>query len=325
MAPLYRKTASFLTAVFLCLSSFPAHLNAQDSKEPAPGDSPVPPAPPGAITIAAYNLMNYLAMERRVNGETVPDASKPEAEIKAVIEGLVAIRPDILGVCELGDSRFLSDLQTRLRAEGIDLPHTELVKDSAGWNRNIALLSRFPIIARHSRDDYTYELDGTRHAVQRGVLDVKIAVSPTYHLRYIGLHLKSKREVPEGDQALMRLNEARLARLHLDRILEAEPGANLIVAGDFNDLRGEAPVKTIQGGFGGKGYLTALGLEDPYGFRWTHHWSFADAYSRFDYVLYSEGLKDELVRNASGIHHWKNWDKASDHRPLFVRILPEDR
>lgn len=319
------KTASILTAVFLCLAVIPSKLCAQATPTEDKSSAGAITAPDGTVTLAFYNLRNYLAMERRVDGKAVADAPKPEAEIKAVIEGIAAIRPDILGVCELGDAAFLKDLQSRLREAGIELPHAELVQDSAGWNRNVALLSRFPIVARNSRNDLTYELDGTRHAIQRGVLDVKLAVSPTYHLRYIGLHLKSKREVAEGDQALMRLNEARLVRQHLDQVLEAEPGANLIVAGDFNDLRGEAPVKTLQGGFGGRGYLTALGLEDPYGFRWTHHWSFADAYSRFDYVLYSEGLRNELVREASGIHHWENWDKASDHRPLYVRIIPEDR
>ena len=277
------------------------------------------------VTLVVYNLKNYLAMERRLNGEIVADAPKPEGEVRAVIEGITAMAPDILGVCELGDETFLADLQSRLKAAGIDLPHTEMVRDSAGWNRNVALLSRYPIVARNSRADYTYELGGTKHAFQRGVLDVKIAISPGYHLRYVGLHLKSKREVPEGDETLMRLNEARLARQHIDGILGPEPGTNLIVAGDFNDLRHEAPVKTLQGGFGGQGYLNSLTLSDQYGFRWTHHWSFADDYSRLDYVLYGEGLKDEIDRANSRIHHWDNWDKASDHRPLVVKIVPVDR
>ncbi|HRQ89757.1 MAG TPA: endonuclease/exonuclease/phosphatase family protein [Bacteroidia bacterium] len=277
------------------------------------------------VTVAVYNLRNYLGMERRVGDQIVPDAPKPDAEIEAVIEGLSQIRPDILGVCEIGDETHLADLRTRLAEAGIDLPHSELVRDSAGWNRNLGLLSRFPIVARNSRDDYTYQLDGVRHAFQRGVLDVTLAVSPGYRLRYIGLHLKSKREVPEGDQALMRLHEARLARLHIDRILAAEPGANLIVAGDFNDLRHEAPVKTVQGSSGGTGYLSALPLADAYGFRWTHYWSYADDYSRFDYVLHSQGLKNEILRKESRIHHWDRWNQASDHRPLVVKIVPEDR
>lgn len=308
------RTAGLIAAVFL----FPGGSPLRSGERPPPSDE----AP---VTLVFYNLKNYLAMERRVGTEIVPDAPKPPGEVEEVVAALSEIRPDILGVCEMGDEGFLADLQSRLAAKGLELPHTELVRDSAGWNRNLALLSRFPLVARNSRDDYTYELAGTKHAFQRGVLDVKIAVSPQYHLRCVGLHLKSKREVPEGDEALMRLHEARIARRHLDRILEAEPGANLIVVGDFNDLRHEAPVKTLQGTFNGPGYLTALTLSDPHGFRWTHHWSFADSYSRFDYALYSRGLKDEIDRAASGIHHWKNWDRASDHRPLVVKILPQDR
>lgn len=286
---------------------------------PSAGDGSAP------VRLVVYNLRNYLAMERRVGGEVVADAPKPEDEVEAVIDGLEATAPDLLGVCEIGDEGFLADLQSRLKRRGIDLPHSELVRDAAGWNRNVAFLSRFPIVARRSRDDYSYELDGVRHPFQRGVLDVEVEIRPGYRLRYVGLHLKSKREVPEGDQALMRLNEARLARLHLDRIFDADPDVNLVVAGDFNDYRSEPPVRALQGRYGSESYLASLTLADAEGFRWTHHWSFADVYSRIDFVLYSEGMKSEIDRAASRIHHWRDWDKASDHRPLVVEILPLDR
>ncbi len=313
-----RKTALFVQAVFfLSLQALP--LRGQETEAKAETGQIAP------ITLVFYNLKNYLAMERRLNGEIVEDAPKPDSEITPLIEGIIAMAPDVLGVCEIGDDSFVKDLQSRLKAGGIDLPFTEIVTDSAGWNRNLALLSRFPIIDRQSRDDYTYVLDNTKHAIQRGILDVKLAINPQYHLRYIGLHLKSKREVPEGDESLMRLNEARLARQHIDRIFEAEPGTNLLVAGDFNDLRIEAPVKTLQGSFGQPGYLSSLTLSDPFGFHWTHYWSFADSYSRFDYALYSEGLSDEINRDQCRIHHWDDWDKASDHRPLVISITPVDK
>ena len=308
-----KKAALLHKVVFFCL--FIAF-----SLSPAAEEATTDP-----INVVFYNLKNYLSMERRIGGEVVEDAPKPEGEIEAVIDGLRAMQPDILGVCEIGDATHIADLQSRLKAAGIDLPNIEMVKDSAGWNRNLALLSRFPIIGRYSRDDYTYELAGTKHAFQRGVLDVKLAINPHYHLRYIGLHLKSKREVPEGDESLMRLNEARLAREHIDRILEEEPGTNLLVMGDLNDIRIEPPVKTLQGGFGGGGYLKSLGLSDEAGFTWTHYWSFADVYSRFDYALYSEGLEGELNRSLCRIHHWDDWEKASDHRPLVLSIVPVDR
>lgn len=277
------------------------------------------------VTVVFYNVRNYLAMERRIDGEIVADAGKPAEEIEALVSALVDMHPDILGVCEIGDATFLADLQTRLKDKGVDLPHTRSIKDASGYNRNLALLSRFPFAADHSRDDYTYTLEGTKLPFQRGVLDATIAISPTYHLRYIGLHLKSKREVPEGDESLMRLNEARLAREHIDTILSREPGANLIVMGDLNDLRIEPPIKALQGSYGSSGYLTALHLKDDSGFTWTHFWSYADAYSRFDYALYSKGLSGELLREQSKIHHWPDWDKASDHRPLLVKIQPVDQ
>lgn len=100
---------------------------------------------------------------------------------------------------------------------------------------------------------------------------------------------------------------------------------NLVVMGDFNDLRIEPPVKALQGNWSRPGYLSSLTLDDHYGFRWTYHWSYADSYSRFDYALYSRGLSPEINRPDSHIYHWDDWDKASDHRPLVMKIMPEDQ
>ena len=191
----------------------------------------------------------------------------------------------------------------------------------ATWRYSAATLSS----ATNSNDTYTYTVGDQKLPFQRGVLDVTIALNPTYHLRCIGLHLKSKREVPEAPETEMRLNEARLARQHIDRIFEKEPGTNLLVYGDFNDLRIEPPVKTLQGRFGRRDYLSSLTLSDQYGFRWTHHWSFADSYARFDFALVSKGLSPEIDRDKSHIYHWPKWDTASDHRPLVISIIPKDR
>ena len=277
------------------------------------------------IKVAFYNLKNYLAMDRRVNGELVLDAPKPEREIKHLIEGLGHIKPDVLAVCEIGDASYLRDFQRRLKEIGLDYPHTELLPSKSGFDRNLALLSRFPIKESHSRDDYTYRIYEQKFPFQRGVLDATVLVNKEYELRCIVLHLKSKREVPEADQAEMRLNEAQLARSHLDKIFQAEPDANVLVLGDLNEFRNEPPIKAVQGFFGGRGYLSAISLSDRYGFRWTHHWSFADSYSRFDYAMVSRGITGEVDRRESYIHHWENWDDASDHRPIVVSVVPEDK
>lgn len=280
---------------------------------------------PPPLTFVAYNLRNYLAMDRRINGETIPGAPKPEKEIAALIAAIAAAKPDILGVCELGDATFLADLQSRLKKTGIDLPNTELVISADGWNRNLGLLTRFPIVARDSRDDLSYQIGKTRLPFSRGILDVTIAPNPNYRFRCVGLHLKSKRDVPEADQAEMRRNEAHLARRHIDGIFDAEPGVNLLVYGDFNDDPIEAPVKEVRGRFGSRGYLTDLRLADKFGFHWTHHWSYADLYARLDYALVSDGLSPEVDRDRSHILHPEDWDTASDHRALVLSILPKDK
>lgn len=277
------------------------------------------------IKVGFYNLKNYLAMDRRISGELTLDAPKPEREIKHLISGISAIKPDVLGVCEIGDAAYVADLQKRLKDEGLDFPHTEMIRAQSGFDRNLAIFSRFPIIANHSRDDYSYRIYEDKFPFQRGVLDTTIQVNDSYQLRCVVLHLKSKREIPEADQAEMRLNEAQLARSHLDKIFRESPEVNLLVMGDLNDDRHQPPIKALQGYFGGRGYLSSLTLSDLYGFRWTHHWAYADSYSRFDYALLSRGINPEVDRKKSYIHHWANWDDASDHRPIVISVSPVDQ
>lgn len=300
--------ATIMATVFLCLFA------------PSSGRSEEAP-----VRFVAWNLKNYLAMERRVGGEVVSDAPKPEDEIDAVIATLVDTKPDILGVCELGDESYLKDLQSRLAAQGIDLPHTELVISADGWNRNLALLSRYPIVSQNSRNDLSYLIGQKRFPIQRGFLDVTVAVNDSYRLRCLGIHLKSKREIPEADQSEMRRNEAHLIRQHIDVILKKTPGTNLVVYGDFNDTPNETPVRSVRGRFGTDGYLIDLRPVDRFGFRWTHYWSYADTYARLDYVLASDAFLPEVDRDSAEILHPDDWEKASDHRALVFEFSPSDQ
>jgi hypothetical protein len=49
-----------------------------------------------SVTFCAYNLKNYLGMERFVKGARVPDIPKPEKEIAAVVKFITDIKPDAL-------------------------------------------------------------------------------------------------------------------------------------------------------------------------------------------------------------------------------------
>jgi len=275
------------------------------------------------VVVASYNLQNYLKMERRVDGKTVPDAPKPEKETAAAIEVIKQIQPDILGVVEMGDETMLDDFQKRLKSAGMDYPHREWVK-GADPERHLALLSKYPIISRNSLDDVPFELNGSRQRISRGILDVTVQLSASYNLRLVGAHLKSRRQVPEFDERAMRTKEAALFRKHVDGILTADPDANLLLFGDLNDTKNEQPIKELIGAAGSPLRMRDLFLTDRQGLLWTHFWSAADIYSRIDYLLVSSGLWPEIVMDRSGISNARNWYQASDHRAIHTTIrVPE--
>lgn len=277
----------------------------------------------GDVVFAYYNVENYLPMSREVGGKRVENAPKPEREVAAVVSMLKRCRPDILGVAEMGDRRMLADFQKRLRAAGMDLRHSEWVRGEDG-ERHLALLSRFPIVARNSRGQVPVEVDGKRFRMGRGILDVTVQAGEDYRLRLVGLHLKSKRAVPLYDEKRFRAREAMIVRKHVEAILAANPRENLLLFGDLNDTKDEFPILEILGAPGGAASLRALELRDSLGLVWTHYWGAADVYSRIDYLMASPGLWPEVLTRRSGVVWAKEWSEASDHRPLFTTITPRE-
>jgi endonuclease/exonuclease/phosphatase family metal-dependent hydrolase len=278
---------------------------------------------PDPVRFVSYNLKNYLKMDRRVGGELRKAAPKPEEEIAKLVELLVATKPDIVGVCEIGDQADLSDLQKRLKEAGLDLPHSAWV-NAADRTRHVAALSRFPIASTDHQEKLQYRMDEKEFDFQRGILDATVQVNPNYQLRLLGIHLKSKRKIYEGDQALMRRNEAHLLRAHVDKILEENGRSNILLYGDFNDTQNEAPIKAIKGRFGSERYMRDIQVADKDGYRWTYYWRYADQYSRFDFAFVSKGLYPEVVQEQSLIQSHSDWFTASDHRPVVITVLPVD-
>jgi endonuclease/exonuclease/phosphatase family metal-dependent hydrolase len=276
------------------------------------------------IVVASYNVGNYWLVHPGTNASLINEPAKPEGEIAAVIKVLHRIKPDIVGLIEIGDESMLEDLQRRLRSAGLDYAHCEWI-EGADEVRHVCLLSRFPIVARNSREDVRFELDGKSLRMNRGILDVTVEVNPQYRLRLVGAHLKSRRDVPEYDKAWMRAKEARLLREHIDEILAASPDTNLMLFGDLNDTKNEYPVRQIIGSKGAPNYMMDLWLHDRRGERWTYYWKTADEYSRIDYLLVSPGLAKEVLVEKCGIDDTPFWNEASDHRAIYAVIFAVDR
>jgi endonuclease/exonuclease/phosphatase family metal-dependent hydrolase len=268
------------------------------------------------LRFIAYNVKNWLTMDRYVDNKPIADSPKPESEKKAVIDILAKNTPDVVGLCEIGSAADFAEFQQSLKAAGIDLPHSHYSGGSDS-TRRLGFLSRFPITATAKPVELEYQLKGQTFGFNRGVLDATIqARGKTY--RFLGVHLKSKRDVEEGDQEEMRVNEARLLRRHLDTILQADADARVVVYGDFNDTRPTKAFKTVTGSYNDPGYLTAIPFKDSRGHAWTHHWAPHDIYSRIDFVTVTRALRPEVDFQASHVIDDPDWDKASDHRAVLA-------
>jgi len=280
--------------------------------------------------VATYNVENYLDAP----GGTRP-AKSGEAKAK-VREGIRALKPDVIALQEIGDTNALLELQSSLKTDGLDLPYWEHI---TGFDTNIhvAILSRFPITARHPQTNDFFLLTGRRFQVSRGFAEVDIQVNDHYTFTLIGAHLKSKRTVAEADEADLRLEEAKILREKIDALLAVKPNLNLIVLGDFNDLRDSQPVKTIIGR--GKKALVDTRPAERNGDRqpasdrrlaaravtWTHFYAMEDLYSRMDYICLSPGMAREWEPNETYVLAFPDWGVASDHRPLVATFTAEDK
>jgi endonuclease/exonuclease/phosphatase family metal-dependent hydrolase len=280
--------------------------------------------------VVTYNVENYLV--RPTDTRKV----KPEPSRAMVVKSLIALKPDVLALQEIGDVDSLAELQGRLKAAGLDLPHTEHVR---GYDTNIfvAVLSRFPIVSKHPHTNESYLLNGRRFRTSRAIAEVEIEPRPGYRFSLLTTHLKSKRAVADGDEAEMRTQEAMILREKLDALLQQKSDANFVVCGDFNDTRDTPAIRAVMGR-GNKSLMDTRPAErngdtapsenpnwDPRRVTWTHYYGKEDSYSRLDYILVSRGMAREWRKEGTYILTLPDWGVASDHRPLVAEFLPADK
>ena len=280
--------------------------------------------------VATYNLENYL---------DAPVGTRPakSQESRAKIrESLRAMKADVVALQEVGGTNVLLELRAALKSEGLDYPFWEHVN---GWDTNIqiAVLSRFPITARRPHTDDSFLLFGRRFRVSRGFAEMDIKVNDRYSFTLITTHLKSRRPVPEADEAELREQEALLLREKIDARFAANPNANVIVLGDLNDNQDSRSTRAVIG-HGKHALIDTRPAErngdnqpnpnpryEPRRVAWTHHYGKEDSYGRIDYILLSRGMAREWNKEETCVLALANWGTGSDHRPVMAGFFAEDR
>jgi len=238
------------------------------------GTSPTPATPKasefprpdkGEFSVMTFNVHQYALVSPDENSDTLEP--KPREETEALIEIIRQVSPDILAVQEMGNPAAWDDFKARLRNAGLDYTSEEYLRNDPE-DRNIALLSKFPIVAHNSHTNDLYTIGPTQFPVRRGIIEVDIDITPTYSLRLLVAHLKSKL-FHEYGQAEMRRNEARLLCNHVRASLKENPNINLLVVGDMNDDPSSSPLKEILQ-YQNKPILRDLRPEDASGSAWTY-------------------------------------------------------
>ena len=249
-----------------------------------------------SIRIAEYNVENYL------DEPTPTRIVKPEAAKAKVRESILALKPDVIALEEMGGTNAVIELQSSLKDGGLDLPYWEHVVGNDPES-HVAVLSKFAFTARRPHTNDSFLLAGRRFRVARGFAEVDIKVNDTFSFTLIAAHLKSQRTVPEADQADLRFEEAKILHHIIESDLTANPELNLVVLGDLNDRPDSESIRTIIGGRGKLGLIDPRPAE-PNGddpphvdhrissrkIAWTHYYAKDDSYSRLDYILLSHAM-----------------------------------
>lgn len=301
--------------------------------------------------VCTWNIQNWGITDRFVEGRFQADAMKPESEIKSVLAILKRIQPDILGVSEILQSpqdQFLKHFENQLKNSGFDFPYMATVRGS-DTRIQCALFSKFPITQQLNHDNLQFEVTRKKDNQQReksiqgllrGLLHVKIQVTPHYSLEVMQVHLKSKRPDPtlesdtpdeDGDD-FVRRQESILIKNAMNRVLEANPQTNLLLMGDLNDGSRSKTFKNIVGPKNADHRTFDLWLQDGFGDWWTHFYFPDKKYERIDYMVVSQGLMKDWIKEKSYIYRSRendsgeyNVSNASDHRPLVSVFKKNDR
>ena len=278
---------------------------------------------PQTFRVATYNLENYLDQ---------PAGTRPAKSVEGkakIRESLRALNADVVALQEMGSTNALLELRSSLKADGAYYQYWEHV---SSWDTNIhvAVLSKFPITASRPHTNDSFLLFGRRFRVNRGFAEVDIRVNEEYSFTLLAAHLKSRRPVPEADEAELREQEAILLREKIDALCQADPRINLVVLGDFNDTKDSKSTRAVIGR-GKHALIDTRPAErngddqpnpnpryEPRAITWTHHYGKEDTYSRIDYLLLSPGMAREWDRENTYILTQPNWGIGSDHRPIVA-------
>ncbi len=275
------------------------------------------------LTIATYNIENYVSTDRLIPAGYRKDYPKPESAKAALREVIRDLNADVLVLQEMGPRPYLEELRRDLVVLGVNYDQAVLL-EAADPDRHVAVLSRrvFTKINLHTDLKFKY-LDGVE-TVKRGLLELSLE-TPSGELTLWSLHLKSRYTDNKADpeSTKRRAGEAMAIREHILAHTPEPRTDRFIILGDFNDVKSSAAVRYLTKR-GAMKFARLLPAADDHGEHWTYHYRREDAYTRVDHILVSAGLRSAVKAGTAKIFGGEKVALASDHRPVRVTLEWKD-
>ena len=271
------------------------------------------------LTIATYNIENYVPTNRMTEAGYRQDYPKPEAEKQALRAVIKDLHADVLVLQEMGGQPYLNELQRDLKTEGTDYPYAALL-DGSDVDRHVALLSKRALksVVQHAALEFSY-FNG-KERVKRGLLEVTVSTDAG-DVTIFGVHLKSRfTDRPDDPMSTQRrVGEATAVR---DCVLQrvGDPAtARFVVLGDCNDTKDSKAVQRFLKR-GKTEITTLLPVADTRGETWTHVYHKEESYSRVDHIFVSAALRPVVQNGVGHIYDGPGVLAASDHRPVWLTL-----
>lgn len=282
-------------------------------------DAAAMPATGEPVRFLMLNAENYFVAGEQQRSRFVVKP-KPEARREAVAQVIAAVKPQVVGLAEIGGPLALADLRERLARRGLEYPYFRVLT-RPGEERALAVLSAHPIV----RDDSVAQcrLHGRKNRMMlRGILDVTVQTPDNRYFRVMGAHLKSRVADDAAAAEALRGEESYTLARRIQAALQAENRIPLVVYGDWNDGPTDASAKVLSQGISADAALQCLQPKDSRGEQWTIHYSAGAEYNVFDRIYLSKtGVKRRSARkDACGIVDIPAAAEASDHRAVWCDL-----
>ncbi len=270
------------------------------------------------VRFLMMNAENYFVKEDKQRSRYKLSIKKEPAR-EAVADVIASVKPEIVGLIEIGGPMALADLQKRLSARGLVYPYSKVLA-RAGEDRALAILSMHPFVQDNSRANC--KLLGTqRQQMLRGILDVTVKVQDSRYFRVIGAHLKSRVADDPAAATARRTKEARTLAIHLQNVMRGQPRMPIVVYGDWNDGPGDTSLQVLHHGVSEDAALTRVKAQDSRGDSWTIFYEPAQTYHTFDQIFVNRVLRSRRGRSCdSGVVDGEQAAAASDHRAVWCEL-----